>query len=96
MEDITKWFRALAIFMAGILLGLIIGALVAKHQADFWYLEIKRDQKRMSVEIKRLNRKKMELLNRALKMYYDEVRDLFRLPEEPEEDEPITEEGDEK
>lgn len=77
MDEIKEYFKRLGCFVIGTILGLTIGIGIMKHHEQFWYLDIKKEQDLMSVEIKRLDQERLRLLNKAVRLYYDQVQEIW-------------------
>lgn len=71
----------LGLFFLGIVLGAAIAVGVMKKNEDFWYADIKKDNMRLSIEIKKLDQRKIEAMDRAMKIYFTEIRKIFPLME---------------
>ncbi len=80
VERFSKTGLALLMLAIGFFLGLAAGFIGAYHGSNFWYNKLREENKQIEERIQQLEREKLEALERAIKIYQQDLEDIW--PEE--------------
>jgi len=80
VERFSKTGLALLMLAIGFFIGLAVGFIGAYHGSNFWYSELQRENKQVEERINQLEQEKLEALERAIRIYQQDLEDIW--PEE--------------
>ena len=77
VERFSKTGLALLMLAIGFFLGLAVGFIGAYHGSNFWYSELQKENKQLEEKINQLEKEKLEVLERAIRIYQQDLEDIW-------------------
>jgi len=77
VEKFSKTGLALLMLAVGFFIGLAVGFIGAYHGSNFWYSELRKENKQVEERINQLEKEKLEVLERAIRIYQQDLEDIW-------------------
>jgi len=77
VERFSKTGLVLLMLAIGFFLGLAAGFIGAYHGSNFWYSKLREENKQIEERIRQLEREKLEALEKAIKIYQQDLEDIW-------------------
>jgi len=77
VERFSKTGLALLMLAIGFFLGLAVGFIGAYHGSNYWYSELQKENKQLEKRINQLEQEKLEALERAIRIYQQDLEDIW-------------------
>jgi len=77
VERFSKTGLALLMLAIGFFIGLAVGFIGAYHGSNFWYSELQKENEQIEERIRQLEKEKLEALERAIRIYQQDLEDIW-------------------
>jgi len=77
VEKFSKTGLTLLMLVIGFFIGLAAGFIGAYHGSNYWYNELRKENKQLETKIYQLEQEKLEALERAIRIYQQDLEGIW-------------------